>query len=57
MLFRLAADIINNKTNGIDLPFASTEGLPRLGGAKIEIIAADHQGSPGDWSGRGGAAN
>lgn len=43
---RLAADIINNKTNGIDLPFASTEGLPRLGGAKIEIIAADHQGSP-----------
>ena len=43
---RLAADIINNKTAGIDLPFAATEGLPKLGGAKIEIIAADHQGAP-----------
>lgn len=43
---RLAADIINNKQEGIDLPLAATEGLPRLGGAKLEIIAADHQGSP-----------
>lgn len=43
---RLAVDIINNKTAGIDLPFAATEGLPRLGGAKIEIVAADHQGAP-----------
>ena len=43
---RLAVDIINNKTEGIDLPFAKTEGLPSLRGAKIEIIAADHQGAP-----------
>jgi branched-chain amino acid transport system substrate-binding protein len=43
---RLAVDIVNNKTEGVDLPFAATEGLPKLGGAKLEIIAADHQGSP-----------
>jgi branched-chain amino acid transport system substrate-binding protein len=43
---RLAVDVINNKTEGVDLPFAATEGLPKLGGAKLEIIAADHQGSP-----------
>src|SRR5262245_56600946 len=43
---RLAVDIINNKTPGISLPFVATEGLPNLGGAKIEIVAADHQGSP-----------
>lgn len=43
---RLAVDIVNNKTEGVDLPFAATEGLPKLGGAKLEIVAADHQGSP-----------
>jgi branched-chain amino acid transport system substrate-binding protein len=43
---KLAVDIINNKYEGIDLPFARTEGLPNLKGAKIELIAADHQGSP-----------
>jgi branched-chain amino acid transport system substrate-binding protein len=43
---KLAVDIINNKYEGIDLPFAKTEGLPNLKGAKLELIAADHQGSP-----------
>lgn len=43
---RLAVEIINGKPAGVDLPLAKTEGLPRLDGAKIEIVAADHQGSP-----------
>src|ERR1043166_4460749 len=28
------------------LPLAETAGLPNLGGAKIELISADHQGNP-----------
>lgn len=43
---RLAADIINGNYKGMLLPMASAQGMPNLGGAKIEIIAADHQGSP-----------
>ncbi len=43
---RLAVDIINNKYPDLKMPFAADEGLPGLGGAKIELIAADHQGSP-----------
>jgi branched-chain amino acid transport system substrate-binding protein len=43
---RLAVDIINNRFPDVQLPFAATEGLPGLGNAKIELIAADHQGSP-----------
>lgn len=43
---RLAVDVINNVHDGIDLPFAKTQGLPNLKGAKIELIVADHQGSP-----------
>jgi len=43
---RLAADIINSRYPELKLPFAATEGLPALGNAKIELIAADHQGSP-----------
>ena len=43
---RLAIDIINNRVPELSLPFAAGEGLPRLGNAKIELIAADHQGSP-----------
>lgn len=42
----LAADIINNKYEDLDLPFAKTEGLPQLGGAKIEVVFGDHQGDP-----------
>lgn len=43
---RLAVDIINNGHPDLKMPFAEGEGLPGLGGAKIELIAADHQGSP-----------
>jgi branched-chain amino acid transport system substrate-binding protein len=43
---KLAVDIINNAYPDSKLPFGKTAGLPNLGGAKIELIAADHQGSP-----------
>ena len=42
---KLALDIVNNAHN-LDLPLARTEGLPNLGGAKVEFIVADHQGKP-----------
>jgi branched-chain amino acid transport system substrate-binding protein len=43
---RLAVDVINGKYPESQLPFAKPGGLPRLKNAKIELIAADHQGSP-----------
>jgi len=43
---RLAVDVINGKYPDSSLPFAKSGGLPNLKGAKIELIAADHQGSP-----------
>ena len=42
----LAKEIINNKTDLKGIPLAETEGLPNLGGAKIEIVWADSQGKP-----------
>jgi len=42
----LAVDIINNKYPDLTLPLAPTEGLPRLGGAKIKLIYADDRGDP-----------
>ena len=43
----LAADIVNNGAKGIkDLPFGAGGGLPRLKGAKIKLVFADHQGNP-----------
>ena len=43
----LAADIINNGAKAIaDLPFAAGGGLPRLKGARIRLVFADHQGNP-----------
>jgi branched-chain amino acid transport system substrate-binding protein len=40
-------DIINNAHPELpDLPLAPTEGLPGLGGRKVEVIFADHQGNP-----------
>ncbi|MCE5200969.1 MAG: ABC transporter substrate-binding protein [Synergistaceae bacterium] len=39
-----AADLINKKNADIDLPLAAQEGI--LGGYKIEIVQADHQGKP-----------
>jgi branched-chain amino acid transport system substrate-binding protein len=41
----LAVDIINGKYD-LDLPMARTEGIPNLGGAKIEIVYADTKGDP-----------
>jgi len=42
----LATELINNKFEGINLPFTETEGLPNLGGAKIKLEQEDHEGSP-----------
>ena len=43
----VAADIINNAHPELgDLPLAKDAGLPNLGGAKLELIFADHQGNP-----------
>jgi len=42
----LAVDIINNKYPGLTLPFAETEGIPNLGGAKLEIVYVDDRGDP-----------
>lgn len=44
----LLVDIINNPHPDLaPLPLASGAGLPKLGGAKVEIVWADNQGSPG----------
>ncbi len=43
----LAADIVNNAHPELkDIPLADGQGLPNLGGAKIEVIFADNQGTP-----------
>ncbi len=42
---KVAQDIVNNE-HDLDLPLARTEGLPNLGGAKVELVVADHQGKP-----------
>jgi branched-chain amino acid transport system substrate-binding protein len=42
----LAADLLNNGTKGLNLPLATTGGLPNLKGAKIKLIFGDHQGNP-----------
>lgn len=34
-------DIINNKHDDLSLPFAADEGLPGLGGAKVEFVVGD----------------
>jgi branched-chain amino acid transport system substrate-binding protein len=43
--FNTAVDIINND-HDLDLPLAKGTGLPGLGGAKVRLVAADHQGDP-----------
>jgi branched-chain amino acid transport system substrate-binding protein len=40
-----AIEIINNPTD-LNVPLAKGSGLPNLGGAKIRIVVADHQGKP-----------
>ncbi|MBW1971538.1 MAG: ABC transporter substrate-binding protein [Deltaproteobacteria bacterium] len=42
----LAAEIVNNKTENIDIPMAKWEGIPGLGGAKIKLIFMDHRSDP-----------
>jgi branched-chain amino acid transport system substrate-binding protein len=42
----LGFDIVNNAYPDIDLPFAATEGIPSLGGKKIELIFANSEGDP-----------
>lgn len=43
----VAMDIINNPHPELpNLPLAATAGLPNLGGRKVEVIFADHQGNP-----------
>src|SRR5215471_10201142 len=43
----LVAEIVNNAHPELgDLPLAKGEGLPNLGGAKLELIFTDHQGNP-----------
>ncbi len=43
----VAVDIVNNAHPEMaSLPLAATAGLPGLSGAKIELVVADHQGSP-----------
>ncbi|MCL4532155.1 MAG: ABC transporter substrate-binding protein [Actinobacteria bacterium] len=41
----LAAEIVNGKYD-LNMPLAKTEGLPNLGGAKVSLVFADHQGTP-----------
>jgi branched-chain amino acid transport system substrate-binding protein len=41
----LAVDIINGKYD-LDLPLARTQGIPGLGGAKLEVVFADTKGEP-----------
>ncbi len=43
--FETALDIVNN-VHDLDLPLAKTAGLPGLGGAKVRLVYADHQGDP-----------
>ncbi len=43
----LAAEIVNTPHPELaGLPLAEGAGLPNLGGAKIELVIADHQGNP-----------
>jgi branched-chain amino acid transport system substrate-binding protein len=45
----LAAQIINEPHPEMkNLPLAAGAGLPNLGGAKIELVIADHQGNPSE---------
>src|SRR6201985_1748859 len=43
----VAAEIINGKHPELTgIPLAAEEGLPGLGGAKMELVFVDHQGNP-----------
>jgi len=43
----VAAEIINGKHPELaGIPLAAEEGLPGLGGAKLDLVFVDHQGNP-----------
>lgn len=42
----LALEIINNAHPEFNLPMAKEAGLTKLGGKKIEVVFADHEGKP-----------
>lgn len=42
----LATEIVNNAFPDLALPLAASEGLPKLGGAKIKLFVEDHEASP-----------
>jgi len=43
----IAAEIVNGKHPELgNLPLATTEGLPNVGVAKVELVFVDHQGNP-----------
>ncbi len=43
----VAVDVINNAHPELpNLPLAKTEGLPGLGGRKVQVLFSDHQGNP-----------
>ncbi len=45
----VAAQIVNEPHPEMkNIPLAETAGLPNLGGAKLELIVADHQGNPSE---------
>src|SRR5579859_3077615 len=45
----LAAQIVNEAHPELNsLPLAAGAGLPNLGGAKVRLIVADHQGNPSE---------
>jgi branched-chain amino acid transport system substrate-binding protein len=44
--FETALDLINTAHPDLDMPLAKGSGLAGLGGAKLRIVYADHQGDP-----------
>src|SRR3974377_1251222 len=40
-----ALEVINNKYD-LDIPFARTEGIPNMKGAKLQVLWGDSQASP-----------
>jgi len=43
---KMAVEIVNNAYPDLNLPMAKDAGFPNLNGAKLEIVWADHEGSP-----------
>jgi branched-chain amino acid transport system substrate-binding protein len=41
-----AETLVNNKNPNVDIDMAKWGGIPKLGGAKIKLIFADHRGEP-----------